>query len=652
MEEIIDRSVHPLYAVMAFVCAIVVLILVIRTRYDRKPGSKENHYILFCWVLFFCIQDGFWGIFASHIIKNDLALFISSAIFHLSSAVTTIFWVFYLISTLKKVSHDVLFKAVTGVLVLAQVVMLVVNFFTRFMFYIDEDGYYMTTPLRKIMFYMQFAVYIAILVVSLLALSVKRKSDESANIIAMLCVNMAPVFFGVFQMLYPDAPANSIGFSIGCIVIYTFIAAEYERQLAELRAKEALQAIIEKQNQELIEQHETLKEALNMAEAASRAKTSFLFNMSHDIRTPMNAIIGYTDRAIRHKEDVTILEDSLKKTRASSTFLLSIINDVLDMARIESGKVKIEESVVDVMEINSELSQMIAVNAAAKGITVHSMASDMKNRFVWTDKNHINQIMSNLLSNAIKYTKPGGEIWHIVHQIPCEKPGYSRYETIIKDTGIGMSREFQKKIFDEFEREKNSTVSGIQGTGLGMSIVKRLVDLLQGTIKVESEQNVGSTITVIFEHRIPTGQEIEAFKQGITSKDSTVSMTLTNASILLVEDNEMNREIAMDILSESGAAVDVAEDGDIAVDIIRNSTPGQYNLILMDVQMPRMNGYEATKAIRALADEELSNIPIIAMTANAFEEDRKVGIDAGMNGYLTKPIDIPNLLRTLSEFTK
>lgn len=688
MNEIFDRGVHPLYSVMAAVCAIAVIIVLIRTSKDKNSEKTASHVVLYRWVVYFCLQDALWGIFAAHIITSDALLFATSALFHLSSAVMTIVWVYYLISTIKQVRYERLMKGLDWFLVAVQIILLLANFFRNFMFYIDDEGFYASTGYRYIIFYLQFIVYIAIGIVSISAVFVKKQerkkllnlttddamgepvpkertvgvkfmenpaqrvaeqqSEEEYSLLAVFFINLAPLVAGIFQMLYPDAPANSIGFSIGCIIVYTYIAAANEKKIAKLNAEKAYRKIIEMQNLSLREKEASLVKALQEAELANKAKSTFLFNMSHDIRTPMNAIIGYTEMALRHRSEEKTMLDSLRKIKSSSDFLLSIINDILDMARIEAGKISIEEKVVRITDINESLTQMVKINASAKDIKVNSDCEALVDTYVWADQNHINQVISNLLSNAIKYTNKGGEIWHIVRQIPCSRDGYGCFQTIIRDNGIGMSEEFVKKIFEQFEREKTSTVSGIQGTGLGMSIVKTLVDMMHGDIVIESEPGKGTRVTVTFEHKIATEEEVAEFYTPTASKDGIISDNeLEGIKVLLVEDNEMNREIALDILTESGIQVDTAEDGDIAYQKVLNSKPGQYDLILMDVQMPRLNGYEATRLIRKIENDDIAGIPIVAMTANAFEEDKQNALDAGMNGHLSKPIEVHKLITLL-----
>lgn len=611
MEGIIDRSVHPLYAIMAFVCALIVIILIIRTRADAR-GQKVPYMFLFYWVAFFCIQDGIWGLFAAHILRSNAMLFITSSVFHLSCALTTIVWVAYLTSTINSGRRSRIFLTMTVVPAAIQIFMLAYNFFDNFMFYIDENGYYVSTGQRRILFYLQFAVYIAIFLYAIFRLASRRKEEETHNLFAMFCVNLSPLFMGFFQMLYPDAPADSIGFSLGCIIIFTFIAAESEQ--------------------------------------ASRSKTTFLFNMSHDIRTPMNAIIGYTDKALTHIDEKDVVTDSLNKIRTSGDFLLSLISDVLDMTKIESGKVTIVEEPVCISDMNEDLTQMVLVNATSKGLIVHTEHTAVVDNYIYADKNHVNQIMLNLLSNAIKYTKPGGEIWHKVEQLPSEKAGYAKFRTTISDTGIGMSKEFLSRIYEAFERERSSTVSRVNGTGLGMSIVKKLIDLMGGTIEIESVPNKGTTIMVTLEHRITTRDKYMSVKDTSAPVPTADGSILEGKKVLLVEDNEMNREIATDILHNFHMIVESCEDGSLAVERIKTAVAGDFDLILMDIQMPIMNGHEATRAIRSLKNCPLSGIPIIAMTANAFDDDRQNALKAGMNDYITKPIDKKKMNNIISKY--
>ena len=532
---------------------------------------------------------------------------------------------------------------------------------------------------------------------------------------------------------------------------------------------------------QLEEQNRKLEIALRHEGAANRAKREFLFNMSHDIRTPMNAIIGFTSLAATHIDNREQVLDYLKKISTSSQHLLSLINDVLDMSRIESGKVKIEEKAVHLPDLVHDVRSIIQPNVAAKRLSLFIDTMDIEDEDIITDPLRLNQILLNILSNAIKFTPTGGMISIRIAQKNGAPKGCVCYEFRIKDNGIGMSEDFQKHIFEEFSREESSTVSGIQGTGLGMSITKNIVDLMGGTIALTSEPGKGSEFIVtlcftrsgqkaepkqlpqleglralvadddtdtclnvstmlskigmrpewtisgkeavirtkyaveqgdefsvyIIDWLIPDMNGIEIVRQirkvignrcpiiiltaydwadiedearaaGVTafcekplflselrrvlaepfraepaSKPAQpAAADLKGKKLLLAEDNELNREIALEILKEAGFVVDTAEDGAVAVQKIKQAAPGQYDLILMDIQMPNLDGYEATRQIRALPDAEKASIPIFAMTANAFEEDRQNALAAGMNGHIAKPLDVPHLLRVLADALK
>lgn len=522
-----------------------------------------------------------------------------------------------------------------------------------------------------------------------------------------------------------------------------------------------------------------LEERLKKAENAERAKTMFLSNMSHDIRTPMNAIIGYTTLAVSNIDDKERVKDYLSKTLSSSNHLLSLINDVLDMSRIESGKIDLVESECSLPELFRDLRNILSNQMQAKQLNFYIDTIDVLDEDVYCDKLHLNQVLLNLLSNAMKFTPAGGSVSLVFKQKHGAPTGYAAYEIKVKDTGVGMSPEFMEHVFEPFEREKTSTISGIQGTGLGMAISKNIVDMMGGTISVQSEQGKGTEFTLNLQFRLSeerkqveiikeleglralvvdddynicdsvskmliqlgmraewtmhgkeavlrakqaveladdfnayvidlmlpdlNGLEVvrrirkeigesipiivltaydwsniedEAREAGVTvfcnkpiflstlrntllsaigqyvaeEKAENVSLNLEGRRILLVEDNELNREIAQEVLEERGLIIETAEDGSIAVDMVKASEAGHYDLILMDVQMPIMNGYEATKAIRSLEDSALASIPIIAMTANAFDEDKRQALESGMNDHVAKPIDIGKLEEALRKY--
>jgi len=530
-----------------------------------------------------------------------------------------------------------------------------------------------------------------------------------------------------------------------------------------------------------MEQKSLLEDALLEANRASKAKSIFLSNMSHDIRTPMNAIVGFTALAITHIEQKERVEEYLNKIMTSGNHLLSLINDVLDMSRIESGKMRLDEKPCRLPDILQGLRNILQGDIRAKQLELYMDAVDVLNEDIYCDKLRLNQVLLNLLSNAVKYTKAGGIVSIRVTEKTGAPAGMANYEFCIRDTGIGMSEEFVAHIFEPFEREKNSTISGIQGTGLGMAITKNIVDMMNGTIQVSSEQGAGTEVKVSFAFRlhreaskepqdIPelkncralvvdddfntcdsvsymlgqigmraewtlsgkeavlrtrqavtrgdtycvyiidwllpdmngvevtrrirkemgedvpvivltaydwTDIEEEAKEAGVTAfcskplflselrsclksivsaeeeeekpEENTRIVNGRKGHILLAEDNELNQEIAVAILEDAGFTVEVADNGQIAVDMLKRSAPGYYLLVLMDVQMPVMNGYEATKQIRGFSNRKLADIPILAMTANAFEEDKQEAVKSGMNGHIAKPIDIDNLFDTLSQ---
>ena len=414
--------------------------------------------------------------------------------------------------------------------------------------------------------------------------------------------------------------------------------------LRKARKAEAVAKLAAKDTKKL---NDKLEIALKKAEDASLAKTRFLNNMSHDIRTPMNAILGYAqlmEEELKEK-DLPETSDHLEKLQQSGNLLLSIINNVLDMARIESGKMEIDENYGRIEDIRQTLFEIFGDEAKKKNIALH-YTINVEHEHILTDTTKVKEIFVNILSNAIKYTPSGGSVMINIDELVCDEPGYMMVRTRVSDTGIGMSQDYLTKIFDAFTRERNTTKSKITGSGLGMSIVKRYVDLVGGTIDVESEPGKGSTFTVTLKHRIADeSYYVKKHDEG----SGTARKILEGKNILLAEDNDLNAEIAEAILERAGLKTERVEDGIQCVNKITKMPVGTYDMILMDIQMPRMDGYKATQAIRHLPDKDKACIPIVAMTANAFEEDKRDAVAAGMNGHIAKPIQIDKLLSMLAE---
>ncbi len=394
-----------------------------------------------------------------------------------------------------------------------------------------------------------------------------------------------------------------------------------------------------------LEYQNELKEARDRAEAASRAKSAFLFNMSHDVRTPMNAIIGFTDIAQKHIHDIDKVADSLQKIKNAGMHLLSLLNDVLDMSRVESGHVEITEEPADLLEIMDGIAPIVSPLAMAKNIDYKTVYDGIRDRRVRADILHINQVVINLLTNAVKYTVEGGTVTLRLEQAEDVKDGVCMYSIIVEDTGIGMSKEFMAGMFESFVRENREEVMKESGVGLGLAITKRLVTLMNGTITVASELGNGSVFTVKLPLKIQSEDEAETREEEVIHEPKS----LEGKKILLVDDNELNREIAVEILEDSGMVVDMACNGMEAVEMVKQNGMRFYDAILMDIQMPVMNGYEATEAIRALPDDG-KPVVIIALSANAFEEDKRKSLSVGMNAHIPKPVNAAELVETLRKY--
>lgn len=455
-----------------------------------------------------------------------------------------------------------------------------------------------------------------------------KATDGSNEIIGALCIEMDMESAYTFLS---KSSRNSLQIAIAAAIVALLLLVCVYHILQNQRAKDR-------------EQQMLLRKSAAAAEAANKAKSAFLFNMSHDIRTPMNAIIGYAELSRNHLHEPDKLSEYLSNIRTCGQKMLSIIDNILEIARIENNQIVLEESICNIEESFDSCIVMFntAVQEKHQTITVHKQVA---NPYVYIDSSHLSEIVLNVISNAIKYTGQNGKIDCCLTQKPHEDADWCYMEISIADNGIGMSEEFQAHIFESFSREHSSTISGIEGTGLGMGIVKNLVDLMHGTIEIQSSPGKGSTFTICIPCRTARKEEAEPRK----SSSDRPQKTLAGKRILLAEDNDLNAEIAIELLSEEGLLVDRVSNGVACVEKLEKVAPDFYDLILMDIQMPVMNGYDATRKIRQLEDPFRSSIPIIAMTANAFAEDRQKALFVGMNDHVAKPVDMNVLIPVLEK---
>ena len=392
--------------------------------------------------------------------------------------------------------------------------------------------------------------------------------------------------------------------------------------------------------------HETeLEKAVHEAKCANEAKTRFLFNMSHDIRTPINAIIGFADLLEKHIDEKERVRDYIGKIKSSSEFLLSLINYVLETARIESGKTSLKKEVCCASRLIESLTDIFEPEVCKKGLT-YSYTKDIEHEYVMGDETKVREIFINIIGNSLKYTPAGGKITIDIREIPFDRENYIAYKIVVEDTGIGMSEDYLPHIFEEFSREHTSTESKVVGTGLGLPIVKALIDLMGGTIEIESEVGKGTKTTVMIPFEIATQEQILEEQQ---KEKEFVPEDIKGKRILVAEDNELNAEITLTVLKEKGLLVERAANGKECVEMLKEKPADYYDMILMDIQMPEMDGYQATEMIRNLGDSRAA-VPIVAMTANAFEEDRQKALDAGMNAHVSKPVDMNVLFRVMAKF--
>lgn len=556
---------------------------------------------------------------------SQITVFVLNSAFMIAETFVTYEWFVFF----EHVQDSFLIKSklvrLLGIVPLVLITVLsIASWWTHWLFYADDAGVYHRGTLFALQIVLPYT-YVVVTLVSAVAYSITRKEKRSAVI---MTIALIPALICSVLQVIAGGSYILAGLTLSAIFVYMELCMEDIRKVEKL-------AMLEKFKREL-------EEALDMANKANSAKTVFLNSMSHDIRTPMNAIIGFTDLLGENLGDEKKARDYIGKIKSSSDYLLSLINNVLEMARIESGRSDLDERDISVEKSLDAVYWIFEAQMKEKHIDF-IWDVNVKHNNIKCDVVKLKEILMNIINNAYKYSLPGDSVAVRIEEIPCDRDGYARIQTTVKDTGIGMSEEFLEHIFEDFTRAQTSTESGQFGTGLGMAIVKKIVDLMGGTIDVQSKQGVGTTFTVTLEHKIA---EIAAENREVVK--STEDYSFRGKRILLVEDNDLNAEIAQTILAGTGMTVDRACDGIQCVDVLKGSEPGYYDMVLMDIQMPNMDGYEATRIIRQFEDKRLSEIPIIAMTANAFAEDRKQAFDAGMNGHIAKPINAEDLKTTLA----
>ncbi len=552
-------------------------------------------------------------------------------LFYLIYAFVPYMWYLFMHSYIGSYDHTCIHKLewIPAFLLLG---MVIISVPTGLVWSIDGEGVYIRGRLFSVFAVLNLTYYVASFVRTLYILLGKKK--ERPKYPLQSAAFSAIPLIGILVNTYV-IPVNVVApFQPYCLTVSTLLAYLFlvERQRNELESAH---------REKLYQALEQEKQASQKAREAGAVKTTFLANMSHDIRTPMNAILGFAEIIAKDPEDGQLVKDAVAKIQASGDILLHIINDVLDLSKIESGALHNTEIAADLNQITEKLKVMFEFSMKEAGIHFE-IQRQIQNPYIWCDETKLQQILVNVLSNARKFTPEGGKVLFRVVQ-GAVTDGKAEYHFTVEDTGIGMNEEFQKHAFEAFERERTSTESKAEGTGLGLAIVKRLTDFMEGHVEIQSARGKGTKVLFTFEFRFADKTEL------MGNKDEVIpEVDLSGTRALLAEDNALNAEIATTLLAELGIQVEHAENGKICVKKVQETDGGYYDFILMDIQMPHMNGYEATKAIRQLEDNAKSNIPIIAMTANAFDEDRQHALEAGMNGFVSKPFRTSELISAIA----
>ena len=641
------------YSIIGILAAIILLIInrdILWNSGETETRQADRNYRYFLMgVMSYYVTDLLWGILEAN--RLTAVLFVDTTVHFIAMAAAVMLWTRYVVSYL---DEDDLFSRslrYAGVLFLTfEVIVIAVNIFYPVMFWFDDEGAYHAGSVRYVTLAIQIILFLLTSVYTLAATSKKEGANKYRHL-AVGLFGISMVIFIAVQLFYPLLPFYAMGYMLGSCVLHSFVVEdekeEYRRELEEALERDR------RQKKELSESREALMDALDEAERASKAKTAFLSNMSHEIRTPMNAIIGLNNIALNEPSASDKVKGLLEKIGVSARHLLDIINDILDMSRIESGRMSLLDEEFSFADSIEQVNTMIGGQCRDKGLEyVYKVRGNIDDRYVG-DAMKLKQILINILGNAVKFTPEGGTVSFTVE----EGPRYDRKAVlsfVISDTGIGMSEEYIAHMYDAFSQEDPAGTNRYGSTGLGMSITKSLVELMNGQIDVESEKGKGTTFKV----KLTLGEADGASEKaegGGAVREAVPDMAekdLTGRRVLVAEDVAVNAEILTMLLSQKGISADVAENGNIAVKLFEDHDPGYYDAILMDMRMPEMDGLEATGAIRAMDREDAKEIPVIALTANAFDEDVQRSLQAGLNAHLSKPIEPALLYGTLSSLIR
>ena len=640
------------YSIIGLLAAIILIITnrdVFWTPKGISLSKTQRLYRLFLLsVLVFYITDGLWGVL--DYLRLIDALYVETILFFIARSVSLLFWTMYVTAYLETHNAFGTILRLSGRILFAyEIVALTINIFYPVVFWFDENGSYQTGSLRYVTLYLQILIFFMTSVYTLRT-TAKSKGKVSRRNLTIGLFGIAMLALIILQIEFPLWPCYTIGYMFGTSLLHSFVVedekSEYRKELERTLQREKAQ------KQELAESREALQDALDAAESANKAKTAFLSNMSHEIRTPMNAIIGLNSIALNDPTASDEVKNYLEKSVASAQHLLGIINDILDMSRIESGRmtVKKEEFLFD--DALKQVNGIISEQCRDKGLVYDHRKVGKIDKYYIGDAMKLKQVLINILGNAVKFTPEGGSVSLVIE----EKARFDKkavVEFVISDTGIGMSKDFLPHIFEPFSQEESSPTGKYGSTGLGMSITKSIVELMNGTITVDSEKGKGTTfsVTITFGESEKKSIDNDIGMPALHDMSVLTAKTadLIGRRVLLAEDVSINAEIITMLLSMREMEVDLAENGQIAVDLFAAHEPGYYAAILMDMRMPVMGGLEATRCIRSTDKEDAKTIPIIALTANAFDEDVQRSIQAGLNAHLSKPVEPDALYETLEK---